>query len=432
MARVTAGMMQDEASTAADTRDVGDRMAGRYRLGEPLGQGGMAHVHRAHDEVLDRAVAIKLIERQPDNVAFEQACIAEARAAAALAHPNIAQIFDSGVHEGHGFIVMELVPGRTLRAILDERRVLPPGEAIELAAQVADALDCAHRHGVIHCDVKPPNIIVTPDGRPKLVDFGIARAMAATTRQTDEVWGSAPYMAPEQVEGLRPDGRTDLYALGVVLYELLTGRLPFEGTTIASIAAQRLVKDPPPLREHNPRIAPELERAVLRALARERSDRYADASQFRDALRGVTEQAGARTGPLHAAPARVRPFDAHPAPTRPRPAASTVVPRTVARRPPSVVVLASLALVGLLLLGLVVALLARSAGTTPQATVPELVGKRIGEVPTLLEGARLQAGPIRTRPADPSQVGRVLEQRPPAGQSTSSGSEVELVVGVSP
>ena len=412
MARVTAGMMQDEASTAADTRDVGDRMAGRYRLGEPLGQGGMAHVHRAHDEVLDRAVAIKLIERQPDNVAFEQACIAEARAAAALAHPNIAQIFDSGVHEGHGFIVMELVPGRTLRAILDERRVLPPGEAIELAAQVADALDCAHRHGVIHCDVKPPNIIVTPDGRPKLVDFGIARAMAATTRQTDEVWGSAPYMAPEQVEGLRPDGRTDLYALGVVLYELLTGRLPFEGTTIASIAAQRLVKDPPPLREHNPRIAPELERAVLRALARERSDRYADASQFRDALRGVTEQAGARTGP--------------------RPVASTVVPRTVARRPPSVVVLASLALVGLLLLGLVVALLARSAGTTPQATVPELVGKRIGEVPTLLEGAKLQAGPIRTRPADPSEVGRVLEQRPPAGQSTSSGSEVELVVGVSP
>src|SRR5215210_963136 len=329
---------------------VGDRVADRYQLCELLGQGGMARVYRAHDEVLDRAVAIKIIERQPDNAAFEQACITEARAAAGLAHPNIAQIFDSGVHEGNGYIVMELVPGRTLRAILDERQVLPPGEAIELAAQIADALDCAHSHGVIHCDVKPPNIIVTPDGRPKLVDFGIARAMAATTRQTDEVWGSAPYMAPEQVEGLRPDGRTDLYGLGVVLYELLTGRLPFEGTTIASIASQRLVKDPPPLRQHNPRIALELERVVLRALARERSERYAGASEFRDALRGVTEQAGART----------RPLQADPSPTRPRPAGRTVVPRKAVRRPPSVIALATLALVGLLLLGVLAALLARS------------------------------------------------------------------------
>src|SRR6185436_14590544 len=189
----------------------------------------------------------------------------------------------------------------------------------------ADALDCAHRHGVIHCDVKPPNIIVTAEGHPTLVDFGIARAMAATTRQTDEVWGSAPYMAPEQVEGLRPDGRTDIYALGVVLYELLTGRLPFEGETIASIAAQRLVKDPPPPRQHNPQIAPELERVVLRALARERSERYADAAELRDALRGVSEQAEAHT----------RPFHADPSPTRPCPTARTIIPRKAVRRPPS-------------------------------------------------------------------------------------------------
>src|SRR5215210_8565075 len=211
MVGAAAGMTGDEASNVADALaplHVGDRVAQRYRLGEPLGQGGMARVYQAHDERLDRAVAIKIIERQPDNAAFEQACITEARAAAGLAHPNIAQIFDSGVHEGNGYIVMELVPGRTLRAILDERQVLPPGEAIELAAQLADALDCAHSHGVIHCDVKPPNIIVTPDGCPKLVDFGIARAMAATTGQASEIWGSAPYMSPEQVEGLRSDGRT--------------------------------------------------------------------------------------------------------------------------------------------------------------------------------------------------------------------------------
>src|SRR5215210_695024 len=308
---------------------VGDRVADRYQLCELLGQGGMARVYRAHDEVLDRAVAIKIIDRHAgDDATFEQACIKEARAAAALAHPNIAQIFDSGVHDGCGFIVMELVSGRALRTILDERPVLPTLEAIELAAQVADALDCAHRHGVIHCDVKPPNIIVTPDGCPKLVDFGIARAMTATTGQASEIWGSAPYLSPEQVDGLRPDARTDIYALGTVLYEMLTGRLPFEGSTFASVASQRLVKDPPRLREHDPLIAPDLEEIVLRALARDRAGRYAHASELRDALRGVVAHGLSRTMPL-------RSESSPSAPTRVVP---SVVPRSSVRRPPFVAV----------------------------------------------------------------------------------------------
>ena len=400
---------------------AGDRVADRYRLGELLGQGGMAQVYRAHDEVLNRAVAIKIVDRHAGaDATFELSCINEARAAAGLTHPNIAQIFDSGMHDGYGFIAMELVPGHTLRTILDERRILPPHEAIELAAQLADALDCAHRHGVIHCDVKPPNIIVTPDGCPKLVDFGIARAMTATTGQASEIWGSAPYLSPEQVEGQRPDGRTDIYALGAVLYELLTGRLPFEGNTLAAMAAQRLVRDPPRLRAHDPRIAPALEQVVLRALARDPAGRYARASEFRDALRGVANDAGARTTPLHS----------KPTPSQPRQRAPSVIPRSVVRRPPLVVVLAVVALLGLLLVGLVVAPMVQSATRTPTATVPALVGKRIGEVPALLQQANLLGGSIQTRPADSPQVGRVLEQQPPAGQSMPSGGRVELVVGV--
>jgi serine/threonine-protein kinase len=402
------------------TLHTGDRVANRYRLDEPVGRGGMARVFRAHDEVLDRAVAVKIVDKQPNDETFGQACIAEARAAAALAHPNIARVFDSGVHEGCGFIVIELVAGRTLRAILDERRVLPPPEAIELAAQVADALDCAHRHGVIHCDVKPPNIIVAPDGCPKLVDFGIARAMAATTDQAEEIWGSASYMAPEQVEGLRPDGRTDIYALGVVLYEMLAGRLPYEGETIASVVAQRLTRDPPPLRQQDPGIAPAIERIVLRALARERTGRHASAGELRDALRGVAQQAATRTSPLPAATS----------PSRPHRAAPAAVRRLRGRRPVSVFVLVTLALLGLLLLGLVVASPLRSAIATQQATVPDLTDKRIGEVPALLEQAHLVAGPIEVRPADASQVGYVLEQRPSAGATLASGGEVGLVVGV--
>lgn len=401
------------------TLRTGDYVANRYRLAERIGQGGMARVFRAHDDVLDRPVAVKIVDRQPDEAAFEQACVAEARAAAALAHPNIARVFDSGVHAGHGFIVMELVDGRTLRAILDERRVVPPAEAVDLAAQVADALDCAHRHGVIHCDVKPQNIIVTPDGCPKLVDFGIARAMAATTGQGDEIWGSAPYMAPEQVEGLRPDGRADIYALGAVLYELLTGRPPYEGETIASLIAQRLTKDPPPLRQHNPAISPALERIVLRAVARERDDRYSSAAELGDALRGVARQADTLTRVQPSVSSSTLPLRAAPAGVR-RP-----LGRRVSRS-----VLVALAVIGLLLLGVVMAPPVRSAFIATRVIVPDLNGKRIGEVPALLEQANLVPGTVEVRPTDPSQVGRILDQHPAAGATTPSGGEVGLVIGV--
>jgi Protein kinase domain len=261
---------------------------------EPIGSGGMGRVYRAHDEVLDREVAVKLLEERPApgaDLGFTYA--EEARAAARLTHPGIARVYDSGFQDGRGFVVMELVPGQLLAEVLRERQTLPPLEAAELAAQVADALEAAHQQEIIHCDVKPQNIILTPDGTPKLVDFGIARsANVARTEQTAELFGSVAYLAPEQARGERLDARTDVYALGSVLYELLTGRPPWTGRSAADIIAQKLVGDPPSPRTLDATIPPEVAQAVMTALARDPARRYQSAGAFRDALRAADGQVG--------------------------------------------------------------------------------------------------------------------------------------------
>jgi hypothetical protein len=293
--------------TAINSRPHG-RLAGRYRLVEPIGSGGMGHVYRAHDDVLDREVAVKLL----DAAQFEgpepgSACAAEARAAARLAHPGIARVFDGGVQDGRCFVVMELVPGRSLADVLSERRTLPPLRAAELVAQVADALEEAHRQGIIHCDVKPQNIMVTPDGSPKIVDFGVARALSGSgSARSAEIFGSALYLAPEQARGERLDARADVYALGCVLYELLTGRPPFTGHNTAEIIAQRLVREPPPPSSLDPNIPAELDRAVMDALATDPAQRHRTAGDFaevlRRAARHISAVALARTIPNRSLP----------------------------------------------------------------------------------------------------------------------------------
>lgn len=277
----------------------------------------MGQVFRARDEVLGREVAVKrldVLDQSPAevgaHVADAGAALArEARAAAGLSHPNIAAVYDAGADEaGRGYVVMELVPGRTLRAILQERRTLPPVEAARLAASLADGLEAAHRRGVVHCDVKPQNVVVAPDGTPKLVDFGIARASDSTRTLSGEVRGSAPYVSPEQARGERVDGRSDVYALGAVLFELLTGRPPFQGENAAAVVAQRLVTDPPRPRSLDPSIPADLEQVVLTALARDPARRYARADDLGGALRAYLARAASEqtTRVTVLAPARPR------------------------------------------------------------------------------------------------------------------------------
>ena len=292
-----------ELALAGDTSPLpavlrpGMHLAGRYELIEEIGRGGMGQVFRAHDEALGRDVAIKVLDRSASgDTDFEEATAHEARAVARLVHHGIVTVFDVGSHEGHRFLVMELVTGRPLGELLREEGPPAPARAAGIAAEVAEALAYAHRHGVLHCDVKPQNIIVLPDGGTKLVDFGIARAASATaTLSSEEIYGSVPYLAPEQVRGERLDGRTDIYALGAVLYEMLVGRPPFEGRNVAAALAQRLTADPPSPRASNRAVSPALDRVVLTALGREPDRRFADAVQLRDALRGVAQMAESET-----------------------------------------------------------------------------------------------------------------------------------------
>lgn len=297
----------------------GRLVAGRFRLLEPLGRGGMGRVYRGHDELLARPVAVKLI--YDDSIIdsdLRHACALEARAAARLNHPGIVRILDSGFDDGHLYVVMSLAEGRTLAEIVRTDGPLPTVRALEIVMQVADALGAAHQEGIIHCDVKPSNLIVRPDGTVQLVDFGIARIAASTTSMdSSTLQGSAEYVAPEQVEGSDVDGRTDLYALGVVLYETLAGRTPFGGGTIASVLARRLVHDPPSLRDSVPDVPVVVDQVVRRMLARNPGDRFQTAGQLYTAL--ATARTAAQAALLPPPPAAARLTATMPFPSgRPR------------------------------------------------------------------------------------------------------------------
>ena len=264
--------------------------AGRYRIHEVIGRGGRATVYRAEDALLGRTVALKELIEPLAESRRGQHLVEEARAAAALSHPHIATVYDTFEEAGRRYIVMEYVGGGTLRELMDHSGgSLDPSTAVDIAYDIADALDYAHRLGIIHSDIKPQNILLDLQGRAKLVDFGIARAASQTWALATTVVGSAAYLAPEQIEGGRPDIRSDTYALGLVLYEMLAGRLPFDADNAAALAAQRLVRDPVPLRIYAPEVPHALENIVMRCIVRNVGDRYPTAWDLGAALDAYRE-----------------------------------------------------------------------------------------------------------------------------------------------
>jgi len=256
---------------------------GRYELRNQVARGGTAQVYLARDLLLDRPVALKVLfpELSTDS-SFVDRFRREAQAAANLSHPNIVPVFDWGESERTYFIVMEYVDGQALSTIIRGQAPLPPMRAAAIAADIAKALSYAHRHGVVHRDVKPGNVLLTRDGQVKVTDFGIARAIGAddNVTQTGLVMGTATYFSPEQAQGFGVDGRSDVYSLGVVLYEMLTGSPPFTADTPVAIAYKHVSESPVLPREHEPRIPTSLEAVTLHAMAKQPAERYATAEDF--------------------------------------------------------------------------------------------------------------------------------------------------------
>ncbi len=433
---------------------IGREIGGRYRLEAPLGEGGMATLWRAVDQQLDREVAVKILRPQYSaDPGFAGRFRQEARAAASLSHPNIVSVYDYGTDpDGETqYIVMELVNGQDLAAILRERGRISTDDAVQVAIAVASALEAAHRRGIVHRDVKPGNILITDEGDVKVTDFGIARAVAeASMTVTGTTLGSVHYFSPEQARGDEVTGRSDVYALGIVLYEMLTGRRPFEGDSAAGVALKRLTDDPPrPLVAGVP-LPPGLEAVLRRALEREPARRFPDAGSFAEALRTWRQDPGSApaglVGTLPPPPAALPPAGeptlyVPPPVARPSDRAPYAGPPRIQARPARqqgqpwwIWLLAVLAVLLLGVMGFLGAQIwaALSPGSTPAPSVatfdlPNWVGGTI----TQARADASQRGLLvdqQTQNSDRIPVDEVISTNPAAGSAVSRGDTITVVV----
>src|SRR5918996_4400979 len=269
----------------------GKVLAGRYAVGELLGRGGMAEVYLATDRVLDRPVAVKILGGWlASDGSFVERFRREALAAARISHPGLVAVYDAGTEDDVQYIVMELIPGETLADVLRREGPLPADRARGIAARVGEALAVAHAAGIVHRDVKPANVMITPDGGSKLMDLGIARGVEGESiTRASSILGTAGYVSPEQARGEPVDHRSDIYSLGCVLYEMLTGRRPFDADNPVAVAYRHVHEAPAPPTSLDPSIPPALEGVTLRAMEKDPSARYPTVEDMTEALNDATE-----------------------------------------------------------------------------------------------------------------------------------------------
>jgi eukaryotic-like serine/threonine-protein kinase len=398
---------------------------GRYTVLQRVGSGGMAEVYRARDELLGREVAVKVLsERFARDRSFVERFRREAQSAANLNHPNIVSLYDYGADNGTYFIVMEMIEGRSLSDIIASDGPLMPERAAEIASDVAAALGRAHTSGLVHRDIKPSNIMITPTGQTKVTDFGIARAVGgdseATMTQTGMVIGTAAYLSPEQAQGNPVDARSDVYALGVVLFEMLTGVAPFTGDTPLSVAYKHVREDPRAPSSLNPDVPQSLDSITLKALAKNLDNRYSTAEEMREDLQRYLGGQRVQATPLMAEPTTVAP--AH---------GTRVLRETqVEEYEPEPKRAGLYVVVALLILGLIGILVWLFAdqlfGGGAQVEVPDVVGMTASEARDELEEVGLEAEEELKNSQKP--VNEVLRQDPEAGETAEEGDVVQLIV----
>ncbi|MGD9890681.1 MAG: protein kinase [Dehalococcoidia bacterium] len=424
--------MNDQPSARAPgtaSRGAGGTViAGRYVIQRVIARGGMATVYLAEDNLLNRPVAVKVLSGDVDE-GDQDAFLQEARAVAKLSHPNIVDVYDAGVEGSLRYIVMQYVPGDTLKDIIQHEAPLDPPRAAELTVRLADALHYGHTRGIVHCDMKPGNVLLGDHGEPKVVDFGIAQSLTQTVKLSDTVAGTVGYISPEQVEGSAIDGRTDVYSLAAVLYEMLSGTPPFSGDDLQTVVTQKLVKTPVRLRERNPFVPEQVDEIVMRGLARDPGTRYPTAKAFADALRGyLADQTDVRTRRSSVPPAGITERIATP--SRPvRDGATVPVKKESSGRPWLFLTIAGtlLAVVVALIVVLAITLTGDNAGGT--VDVPSVTGERLDAAAERLRDVGLRVRDVELK-SDAAPLGTVVSQSPDSGESLREGESVNLIVSV--
>jgi serine/threonine-protein kinase len=409
--------------------ETGRILGNRYTVGPAIGRGGMAEVYRARDSRLGRTVAVKVLRtdlaRDPS---FLSRFRREAQAAAGLNHPTIVAVYDSGEDvEGVGaealsvpYIVMEYVDGQTVREMIRGGAHLSPRESLQLTSGVLDALEYSHAHGIVHRDIKPGNVMRTDKGLVKVMDFGIARALAdagQTMTSSQTVMGTAQYLSPEQAKGETVDARSDLYSTGVVLYEMLTGRPPFVGDSPVSVAYQHVSEDPIPPSQLDPSIPPSVDAIVMNALNKDPEDRYQSAAEFKAdvdrAMQGLPVVATLPVAAMSAESTRVMP--------------ATRAPEKKRSTNPWIWVLVAIAVLAMLIGGLWLASSLFKGGSAEQVQVPNVVGLTLGDAQTLLKQDGLVLG-TQNNAHSTKPIGEIISQDPTAQSSLAKGGAVAVTI----
>ncbi len=427
---------------------IGRVFNNRYQITERIGIGGMAEVYRAQDNVLGRLVAVKvMLPQYAADESFTQRFKQEAASAANLQSPYIVNVYDWGQDEGTYYIVMEYVRGSDLKTAINQRGAINQRKVAEIGSQVCQALSVAHGLDIIHRDIKPQNIMVQPDGNVKVMDFGIARAKNSTKEQTSSVLGTAHYISPEQAQGKELTAASDIYSLGIVLYESATGKLPFDGPDAVSVAMKQVQDEPVPPRELNPEIDPSLEAIILKAMSKNPMERFATAKDMRSALndylagRPVALGAGftgAQTQIMGGVP-NIGPM---PDGTAVMPAvgganqhggssqnhsymSDNTAPKKKGKKVAAVV--AAVAAV-VALIAIAAFALGGNSGSGEQIEVPDVTGQTLDQAKSAIQSAGFKVGNVTQSYSDSVDSGKVISQDPAAKAKKAKGSTINLTV----